>query len=135
MSRTLRPSLTARLGPIYDRCEMWVVREFLRLLFRIAVAVAIASAIAGIKAFLSGGDALHTWKITLIALGCLMLLLSMAGNRGTASNRRLNQGVDHASTFVMRIPGLPPTNEGPTLTATAMFIGTAVALFVLAALA
>jgi hypothetical protein len=34
----------------------------------------------------------------------------------------------------MRIPGIPPMTEGPTLTASAMFVGTAVALFVLASL-
>ena len=111
---------------------MWVVRELLRLLSRIALAVAIAAAIAGVKAAVSGGGALHTWKVTLLALGCLMLLLGMVGNRESASNRRLNSGVDHAANFVMRIPGIPATTEGPTLTTNAVFVGTALALLALA---
>jgi hypothetical protein len=111
---------------------VWIVRELLRLLFRIAIAVAIASAIAGVRTAISGGSALHTWKVTLLILGVLMLLLGMVGNRSSASNRRLNSGIDHASTFVMRIPGIPPTTEGPTLTTNAIFIGTAFALFALA---
>ena len=111
---------------------MWVVRELLRLLFRIAVAVAIAAVIAGVKAAVSGGGAHHTWKVTLLALGCVMLLLGMTGNRESASNRRVNQGVDHAASFVMRIPGIPATTEGPTLTTSAVFVGTAFALFALA---
>ena len=111
---------------------MWLVRELLRLLSRIAIAVAVAAAIAGIKAAVSGGGAAHTWKITLLLMGTLMLLLGMVGNSGSASNRRLNRGVDHASGFVWRIPGIPAATEGPTLTASAIFVGTAIVLFVLA---
>jgi hypothetical protein len=39
--------LCSRCSAIYDRREMWIVRELLRLLSRIAVAVAIAATIAG----------------------------------------------------------------------------------------
>jgi len=113
---------------------MWIVRELLRLLIRIAIAVAIASAIAGVRVAVSGGSAQHTWKVTLLLLGVLMLLLGMVGNKQSASNRRLNFGVDHASNFVMRITGIPPTTEGPTLTTNAIFIGTAFALIALALL-
>jgi predicted membrane channel-forming protein YqfA (hemolysin III family) len=110
---------------------VWVLRELSRLLIRIAVAVAIASAVAGIKAAVSGGGFAHTWRITIFALAALMLLLATAGAKGTASNRRLNQGVDHASNFVFRIPGVPLPTGGPTLTAGAVFIGSAAVLLVL----
>ena len=111
---------------------MWVVRELSRLLGRIAVAVATACVIAGVKAAVSGGGMLHTLRITLFALAALMLLLATAGSRGSAANRRLNQRVDHASNFVLRIPGVPATTGGPTLTAGAVFVGSALVLLVLA---
>ena len=111
---------------------MWVVRELLRLLVRIAFAVAIAVVIAGVKVAVAGGDLTHAFKVTLFALAALMLLLATAGAKGSAGNRRLNQGVDHASSFVMRIPGVPATTEGPTLTASAVFIGSALVLLALA---
>lgn len=110
---------------------MWVVRELSRLLVRIAVAVAVASAIAGVKAAVSGGGMLHTWRITLFALAAFMLLLATAGARGSSANRRVNQRVDHAANFVLRIPGVPATSEGPTLTAGAVFVGSALVLLAL----
>jgi predicted membrane channel-forming protein YqfA (hemolysin III family) len=111
---------------------MWVVRELLRLLVRIAVAVAIAVVIAGVKVAVAGGDLTHTFKVTLFLLAAFMLLLATAGAKGTAGNRRLNQRVDHASNFVLRIPGVPAGTEGPTLTASAVFVGSALALVALA---
>ena len=108
---------------------MWIVRELVRLLLRIAVAVAIAAAIAGVKAVASGGGMLHTWRITLFALACLMLLLAAAG-RG-AANRRLNAGVDHGATFIMRFPLAARRPEDPTLTASAVFVGSGAVLLVL----
>jgi peptidoglycan/LPS O-acetylase OafA/YrhL len=111
---------------------MWVVRELLRLLGRIAVAVAIAALIAGVKAALSGGDFQHTWRIMLLLLGCLMLLLGMAGSRESASNFRSRWGVYIGAYSFMRIPGVPRTTGGPTLTTNAVFVGTAFALFALA---
>jgi predicted membrane channel-forming protein YqfA (hemolysin III family) len=113
---------------------MWVVRELLRLLVRIAVAVVIAVAVAGVKVAVAGGDLTRTFQVTLFALAALMLLLATAGGKGTAGNRRLNQRVDHASNFVMHIPGLPATSEGPTLTASAVFVGSALALLAIAIL-
>jgi hypothetical protein len=114
---------------------VWVVRELSRLLFRIAIAVAVATVVAGIRAAASGGGALHTWKITLIVLGCLMLLLAASGGKGTAANRRVNQRVDHAANFILRMPGVPATVGGPTLTAGAVFAGSGIALLALGLLA
>ena len=111
---------------------MWVVRELLRLLVRIAVAVAIALVVAGVKVAVSGGDVTHAFKVTLFVLAALMLLLATAGAKGSAGNRRLNLELDERSNFVMRIPGVPPRTEGPTLTASAVFVGSALVLLVLA---
>ena len=110
---------------------MWVVRELGRLLFRIAVGVAIASTIAGAKAAVSSGSFLQTWRIMLFVMAAFMLLLATAGAGGTASNRRLNQRVDHATNYVFRLPGVPAPNGGPTLTAGAVFVGSALGLLVL----
>ncbi len=111
---------------------MWVVRELSRLLVRVGVAVAVASAIAGVKAAVSGGPLLHTWRITLFALAAVMLLLAGAG-RG-ASHRRVNLGIDHGPTSIFRIPGLEPKPDEPSLTASAVFVGSALVLFALAIL-
>jgi hypothetical protein len=106
---------------------MWVVRELSRLLVRVAVAVLIASLIAEIRALVSGGDFFHTWKITVLLLGCSMLLLAAGGGRTTAAARRVNWRVI--------TPGLPQPIvarvEGPQLTAPAVLVGSAFALFAL----
>ena len=106
---------------------MWIVRELSRLLVRIAVAVLIASLIAEIRALASGGDFFHTWKITLLLLGCVMLLLAAGSGRTTAAARRVN--------WAVITPGLPQPIfarvEGPQLTAPAVFVGSAFALFAL----
>ena len=112
---------------------MWAARELLRLLVRIGVAVAIALVIAGVKVAVSGGDRTHTFKVTLFLLAAFMLILATAGGKGTGANRRLNRGFDHASSFVMRIPGVPDSTEGPTLTEGAVFVGSGLALIALAA--
>ena len=106
---------------------MWIARELSRLLVRIAIAVLIASVIAEIRALASGGDFLHTWKIALLLLGCFMLLLAAGGGRTTAAARRVDWRVI--------TPGLPQyvfaRAEGPQLTAPAVFVGSALALFAL----
>src|SRR4051812_45066972 len=99
---------------------MWVVRELLRLLVRIAFAVAIAVAVAGVKAAIAGATRTTSSKVTLSPLAALILLLAGAGAKGSAGTRRVNQRFDLRSNFVMRIPGVPATTEGPTLTASAV---------------
>jgi hypothetical protein len=109
---------------------VWIARELSRLLFRIAVAVAIACVIAGLKAALAGGPWLHTWRVTLFALAGLMLLLAMAGY-GPAHRRVTRQSIDHGPTFLMRFPGAEPKPGDPTLTASAVFVGSGLALLAL----
>jgi hypothetical protein len=110
---------------------VWVVRELSRLLLRIGVAVGIASLIAELRALVSGGDFVHTLRITVLLLGCLMLLLSGAGARGTASARRVNWGVlTPGRGGVLSRPVFADV-EGPQLTASAVFFGSALALIAL----
>jgi hypothetical protein len=112
---------------------LWLVRELSRLLVRIAVAVVIAGVVAGVKALASGGGLLHMWRITLLALGGLMFLLAGTGRGG--AHRRLNLAMDHGPNYVMRIPGMQPKPDDPTLTASAVFVGSGLALLALGLLA
>jgi hypothetical protein len=109
---------------------VWIARELSRLLFRIAVAVAIASLIAGLKAALVGGPLFQTWRVTLFALAGLVLLLAMGGY-GPAHRRVTQQRIDHGPTFVMRFPGAETKPGDPTLTASAVFVGSGLALLAL----
>jgi hypothetical protein len=111
---------------------MWVVRELSRLLVRIAVAVGIASLVAEVRALVSGGDFFHSWRIMVLLLGCLMLLLAGAGASGTASARRVNWGVITPGRGGVLSRPVFAEVEGPQLTASAVFVGSALALFALA---
>jgi hypothetical protein len=111
---------------------MWIVREFVRLLLRIGLAVAIATVIAEVRALVTGGDFFHTWRITTLLLGCLMLLLAGAGNRTTASARRVNWGLITPGRGGVLSRPIFADVEGPQLTASAVFVGSALALFALA---
>ena len=68
---------------------MWIVRELLRFVFRIAVALLIAIVIAEARALISGGDTLRTFRIVCILMGCLYLLLA-AGPAQSLGGRRMN---------------------------------------------
>jgi hypothetical protein len=81
----------------------------------------------------SGGEMLHTWRISLLALGGLMFLLAGTG-RG-ASHRRLNQAIDHGPNYIMRFPSAQPKPDDPTLTASAVFVASGLALLALGLLA
>jgi hypothetical protein len=98
---------------------MWVVRELLRLLERIAAAVAVAVVIAELRTLASGGDRLHTFRLSLIIVGALLLMMAAVGP-GSNYDRYLSavgrywalrSGVRNAS---------PPT--GPVLTSSAVFV-------------
>lgn len=106
---------------------MWIARELSRLLFRIGIAVLIASLLAEIRALISGGDMFHTWKILLLVLGGLMLLLGGAGT-GSAASRRVNWLPITPGRGNLIARWSTPRPEDPTLTANAVFIGTGIAL-------
>lgn len=111
---------------------MWAVRELSRLLVRIGVAVLSASLIAEARALVTGGDFAHTWKIMMLLLGCLMLLLAGAGSRSTASARRVNWGIITPGRGGILSRPVFAHAEGPQLTASAVFVGSALGLFALA---
>lgn len=112
---------------------MWFFRETFRLVWMIVVATAIAAGIASLWALLSSGDLVHDLRISFFIFGAVTLLLAGAGNRSTMSARRVNWGIitpgrgGAISRAVRARPG------DPTLTASAVFVGSAIVLFVLGA--
>jgi uncharacterized membrane protein len=98
---------------------MWLLRELLRLLEKIFVAVLIAIVLAEVRTLISGGDRMHTFQISLVIVGALLLMMGAAGN-DSAYDRHLSavghywaqrSGVDDAEAQV-----------GPVLTAGAVFV-------------
>jgi len=98
---------------------VWVLRESLRLVERVAIAVLIAIVVAELRTLASGGDRLHTFQISLVVVGALLLMMGSVGP-GSSYDRHLNvmgrywarrSGVDEDA---------PP--PGPTLTAGAVFV-------------
>ena len=107
---------------------MWIVRELLRFVFRIAIALLIAIVIAEARALISGGDTFRTFRLVCILLGCLYLLLA-AGPGASLGGRRMND----TSWWVTQSMGWGKLQHvpGPKMTATAVFIGSGLALLVL----
>jgi uncharacterized membrane protein len=98
---------------------MWLLRELLRLLERIFIAVLVAIVLAEVRTLISGGDRLHTFQISLVVVGALLLMMGAAGN-DSAYDRHLSavghywaqrSGVDDREAQV-----------GPVLTAGAVFV-------------
>lgn len=110
---------------------MWVVREALRITAQIAVAVLIAVAIAALRAAVSGADTLHTFKIVLLLLGCLLLLLAGAGSKVGAQKATSSGWWLSDSHAVGRALGNAP---GPRLAPAAVFVGSAAVLIALGVL-
>jgi len=111
---------------------MWPVREVLRLLARIALAALIAIVIAEIHALVSGGDTFHSFRIVCMLLGGLYLLLGGSGT-GSAASRRVNWGEVTPGLGGVIFRGFQPKPGDPTLTPTAVFIGSGLVLLALGA--
>jgi len=107
---------------------MWIARELMRFLGRIAVALLIAIVIAEVRALISGGDTLWTFRIVLMLLGCLNLLLA-AGPGASLGGQRMND----TSWWLTQSLGWGKLQHvpGPRMTATAVFIGSGIILLVL----
>ncbi|HZQ82682.1 MAG TPA: hypothetical protein VFB25_11975 [Gaiellaceae bacterium] len=89
---------------------MWVLRELVRLVVRIAVAAIVAFAIAGILAAIGVHAFSHDARITCIAIGCM--LLAMAGiGRGSNFERSMDVGVQQAAWG--NIPGFDAIRAKP----------------------
>jgi hypothetical protein len=106
---------------------MWIVRELVRLLSRIVVAVLMAILLAEIKTVVSGGDTTHTFRITLLAIGAVMLLLGGTGT-GSAASHVVNWGEITPGFGGTIFRGFQPRPEDPTLTPGAVFIVSGVVL-------
>jgi hypothetical protein len=98
---------------------MWLLRELLRLLEKIFIAVLIAVVLAEVRTLISGGDRLHTFQITLVIMGAFLLMLGAVGT-DSAYDKHLSavghywaqrSGVDDSEAQV-----------GPVLTAGAVFV-------------
>jgi uncharacterized membrane protein YhaH (DUF805 family) len=107
---------------------MWMIRELLRFVGRIAVALLIAIVIAEARALISGGDTFWAFRIVLMLLGCLYLLLA-AGPGASLQGRRMND----TSWWITSSMGWGTLAQapGPKMTATAVFIGSGITLLVL----
>jgi hypothetical protein len=112
---------------------MWIVRELTRLAARIAVAVLIAIVIAEVRALLDGGDTFHTFRVVLMLVGGLFLLLA-AGGSGSVASHRVNWGEITPGAGGVIFRGFRPRPEDPTLTPSAVFIGSGLVLLALGVL-
>jgi hypothetical protein len=112
---------------------MWLFRELFRLVWMIAVTVAIAAAVGALIALVSSGSLVHDLRIDFLAFGALLVLLAGAGNRSTASARRANWGimVGMRSKIGVLSPPVRSRPGDPTLTGSAVFVGSGLALIVL----
>lgn len=115
---------------------MWVVRELIRLLEKIAIGFGVALVVAVAWAAVSKHSFRTDFRNTCLLVGAFTVLMGAMG-RGTPFERRLDYGITEQAWG--RIPGVSSLKfnpEDPTLTAGAVFIGAgasllAVALFVL----
>jgi hypothetical protein len=128
---------------------MWFFREIFRLIWTIALATVVAAAVAGVWTLLGpssgtqiapvGGAApthagfAHNFAITCLIFGALLVLLSGAGNAGTASARRADWGIMSGFSKGLGLLSPPVKHRpgDPTVTATAVFIGGGIVLLVL----
>ena len=111
---------------------MWIVRELLRLIERIALGVLVALVLALIQTpFRAHGDFWHGFQISCLIVGALFLMMAGVGN-DTNFARRMDYGVTMQA--LGRIPGVPTmerTGDDPTLTPGAVFVGTGIAVLVI----
>ena len=111
---------------------MWLVRELLRLIVKIALGFLIALALAALWAALSAHSFGHDLYVTTLTLGCVVLLMGVIG-RGSNLDRAMDAGVTQAAWG--RIPGVSSLNrrgEDPTLNPGIVFVLTGLALLAFA---
>jgi hypothetical protein len=107
---------------------MWIVRELIRLVEKIALGFVIALVFAVLWAALSKDAFVHDLRTTCLVVGGFTLVMAGMG-RGTPFERRLDYGITEAAWG--RLPGvssLKVNPEDPTLTPGAVFVGTGLAL-------
>ena len=111
---------------------MWVVRELLRLLEKIAIAVVVAIVVAELRTLISGGDRTHTFQVSCLAVGAVLLLMATIG-RDNNFERRMDYSITQKAWG--RIPGVSTIRrarpEDPTLTPGAVFAGAGIVMLAL----
>jgi len=107
---------------------VWVIRESLRLLEKIAIAVVIAIIVAELRTLASGGERMHTFQLSLVIVGALLLMMGAVGP-GTNYERNLTAVGRYWSHRAGVQDNAPP--PGPVLTAGAVFVLSGVAVIAL----
>jgi hypothetical protein len=113
---------------------VWIVRELLRLLEKIAIAFVAAFALAALWAAVSKHAFWFDFRNTCWLVGAFLLLMAGVG-RGSNFERMMDSSITQAAWG--RVPGVDPLAlhpEDPTLTPGAVFVGAAIVLFVVGAL-
>jgi hypothetical protein len=113
---------------------MWIFRELLRLLEKIAIACAVAVALAAVWAAVSEHGFWFDFRNTCWLVGAFLILMAGIG-RGSNFERMMDSSITQAAWG--RMPGVDPLAthpEDPTLTPGAVFVGAATVLFVVGAL-
>jgi hypothetical protein len=98
---------------------MWLLRELLRLLEKVFIAVLIAIVLAEVRTLISGGDRLHTFQISLVIVGALLLMMGAVGTDST-----YDRHLSAVGRYWGQLSGVreAETQVGPVLTASAVFV-------------
>ena len=110
---------------------MWVLREIVRLIEKIAIAFAVALVLA-VWAAVSEHGFEHDLRTTCLTVGCIALVMGAIG-RGSNFERRMDFGVTEQ--FWGRVPGMSSVQrrgEDPTLASGPVFFFTGVVLLAFA---
>jgi hypothetical protein len=111
---------------------VWVLRELLRLIEKIAIGFVVAIVIATVWALLSRHSFLRDFRNTCLIVGTFSLVMGAIG-RNTPFERGLDYGITQQAWG--RIPGVSSLKfnpEDPTLTAGAVFAGAGLSLLAFA---
>jgi hypothetical protein len=106
---------------------MWVVRALVNLLVHVAVTVLVTLGVAALWALAHGGGYLDSFRISCFVFACLLLLFGVGGHQRVYNSVVPTPG---------RLPGMPawlePDPADKSLTTSAVFLLTAVALLAIA---
>jgi len=111
---------------------VWIVRELIRLVEKIAVGFVVALVIALVWAAIGKHSFRTDFRNTCLLVGALAVLMGAMG-RNSPFERRMDYGITEQAWG--RIPGVSTLKfnpEDPTLTAGAVFIGSGAALLAVA---
>jgi hypothetical protein len=101
-------------------------------LVRVAVGIAVAAALAVLLALLRGGAFIESLRISSWLVGCLLLLLAVAGHSPAARSGTIDPWLQ--SHFPKLVPRMSAAYSGTRVSSSALFVLAALAMFVLGAL-